>query len=102
MPDPTPAVEVLKISINGIWIRWGTPRNENGHPVALYQIELIDYNSHLENMNKSGEQIHHSHPPHAEASTLGAKEKGTVLKSVGSVDKWHRLIIHQHVHDRFK
>ena len=115
VPDNLPTVEVLKISINGIWIKWEKPKRENGSPVHLYQIEVIDYKTHLENVKNLSTRIELEEKRHSAtnepvnfaqtvpvAQDSDAKKKLVDLKSIGSVDKWHRLLVHTHVDDRFR
>lgn len=88
-----------------MWIRWEAPKRENGSPVHLYQIELIDHKTHLENEKKHGQHDHHSADVHSVkkgTESESGKKKLVDLKTVGSVDKWHRLVIHTHLHDRFR
>ena len=98
---------MLKISINGIWIKWEKPTRENGSAVHLYQIEVIDYKTHLENvktqsMHNESDENKRIHILRTAPIDTGAKKKLVDLKSVGSVDKWHRLLVHTHVDDRFR
>lgn len=110
VPDVTPLIEILKISINGLWIKWDPPERSNGSPINLYQIELIDYKSFMENANNSHNQslIDEANGGNCKQvksngeSNLMNKKKSTDLRTIGSVDKWYRLIIHNHVDDRFK
>ena len=41
-PDAPPPVEVLKITTNGIVIGWNNPMRDNGAPVDMFQLEVID------------------------------------------------------------
>ena len=42
-------VEVCKVSTNSLILRWFAPKRDNGYPVDYYDMEVVDYQSVLNN-----------------------------------------------------
>lgn len=43
VPEPPPKLEILKVTMNSLLAHWHPPYRNNGHPVNLYQLEVLDY-----------------------------------------------------------
>lgn len=55
-PDPPPPVEVLKITTNGLMLGWNPPQRDNGATVDLFELEVIDYASHVKQLEEIEEK----------------------------------------------
>ena len=55
-PDAPPPVEVLKITTNGIVLGWNNPLRDNGAPVDLFQLEVIDSETALNHIKDEEER----------------------------------------------
>jgi hypothetical protein len=121
VPEAPLPVEIVKVSINGLLLRWEAPARDNGHVIDHYELEIMDeqmqkaqdrslrgavhLTQHIGVLGKEDGTVLHRRGIFKKAPTIGEEVKPSGSHSVagqGGVSKLHRVVKHRDVHNLYK
>eukprot|EP01035_Chromulina_nebulosa_P020499 gene20499-26593_t len=106
-PDPPQHIDIIRVTVNGLYIYWYAPKYNNGGEVDTYHIQIVDCNakSLYTDFDQLEDQMDNT------SSRLSRKLRNAISQSAnGQLDSaisekskyYHRLIRHNNVNERYR